>query len=71
MDPRALLLLDAVQAQDGGTSSSARIFIYQRNVERLAGSVEVLESEIKAALEREIMATFVEPDRNGNPDSLN
>jgi tetratricopeptide (TPR) repeat protein len=69
VDPRALVLLDGIVQTDASAKPSARLFIYQRNVERLAGSVEVLESEIKAALEREIVATFVEPDRNSDPDS--
>ena len=41
---------------------TARVFVYQRNVERLAGSVEHVAGEIRAALEREISATFLEPD---------
>jgi tetratricopeptide (TPR) repeat protein len=54
VDPRALLLLDAVQPAEPGTLPAARVFIYRRNVERLAGSIDFLETEIKAALEREI-----------------
>jgi tetratricopeptide (TPR) repeat protein len=61
VDPRALLLLDAVQAQDDNGLPSARIFIYQRNVERLAGSIDFLEAEIKAAIEREISSTLMAP----------
>jgi hypothetical protein len=52
---------------------TARVFVYQRNVERLAGSVELVESEIAAALEREITATFLdpEPDHSVPPGKLN
>jgi tetratricopeptide (TPR) repeat protein len=64
VDPRALLLIDAVNAPgDNSTGPSARLFVYQRNVERMAGSVELVEGEIKAALEREITATFVDGER--------
>jgi len=61
VDPRALLLLDGLDAESGGPPT-ARIFVYQRNVERLAGSLELVEGEIKAALEREVTATFIETD---------
>ena len=73
VDPRALLLLDAVNPPgDGAPTPTARLFVYQRNVERVAGSVELLEAEIKAALEREIRATFLEErDDNGNGSGSN
>jgi hypothetical protein len=63
VDPRALLLIDAVSAPGENAGPSARLFVYQRNVERMAGSVELVEGEIKAALEREINATFIEGER--------
>jgi hypothetical protein len=66
VDPRALLLLDGVNATEGNAHPTARIFVYQRNVERLAGSVELVQSEISAALERELTLTFVD----NNPESL-
>jgi len=53
VDPRASLLLDALRPDDG-QPHTARLFVYQRNVERLAGSLEGLESEILESLEREI-----------------
>lgn len=59
VDPRALLLLDAVQPSESGASANARVFIYQRNVERLAGSIDFLEAEIKAAIEREVSSTLM------------
>ncbi|HMJ12541.1 MAG TPA: tetratricopeptide repeat protein [Polyangiaceae bacterium] len=64
VDPRALLLLDGVAASGNGDAPTARVFVYQRNVERLAGSVELVESEIRAALEREITGTFLEPEHD-------
>jgi tetratricopeptide (TPR) repeat protein len=73
VDPRALLLLDGVNAEQGAGPMTARVFVYQRNVERLAGSVEHVEAEIRAALEREITATFLDPDalRAANGGALN
>ncbi|HET9956662.1 MAG TPA: tetratricopeptide repeat protein [Polyangiaceae bacterium] len=64
VDPRALLLIDGVGA--AGNSMNARVFVYQRNVERLAGSVEQVESELQLALEREITATFLEQETSGD-----
>lgn len=70
VDPRALVLLDGIahgaqDKRDGAAEGppSARLFVYQKNVERVAGSADAVEAEIKAALEREITATFVEPPR--------
>lgn len=70
VDPRALLMLDAVGAGPDGIPT-ARIFVYQRNVERVAGTVDLVETEVKAALEREIRLTFIEPDHARPPHSLN
>jgi tetratricopeptide (TPR) repeat protein len=64
VDPRALLLIDGVGT---GGALSARVFVYQRNVERLAGSIDQVEPEIRLALEREITATFLEPEASSNP----
>lgn len=65
VDPRAMVIVDARPADEGDGSgppsiTQARLFIYQRNVERSAGSVAVLESELAGALEREITAVFLE-----------
>jgi tetratricopeptide (TPR) repeat protein len=70
VDPRALVLLDGVA---GGTGApNARVFVYQRNVERLAGSVELVQAEIAAALEREIAASFLDAaDRDRDPNTMN
>lgn len=59
VDPRAPLLVDARPGDDG----DVRLFVYQRNVERGAGSVAALEGELAAALEREVSAVFLEGDR--------
>jgi hypothetical protein len=73
VDPRALLLLDGVSSRPEGAIVNARVFVYQRNLERLAGAVELLEPELSAALEREIAAAFVEREREptGAPSSMN
>lgn len=60
VDPRALLLLDAVAGPDGLPADQARLFVYQRNLERLAGALEHIESELTAALDREITTLFIE-----------
>jgi hypothetical protein len=38
------------------------LFVYQRNLERLAGALESVESELRAALERELAAVLDEQD---------
>jgi hypothetical protein len=68
VDPRALLLLDAVQADGEGAHPTARLFIYQRNVERLAGSIDYLESEIKTAIEREVAHALMAPEQASDTD---
>jgi hypothetical protein len=64
VDPRALLLLDGgapdAHHDFGGGPTRARLFVYQRNVERVAGRMEMVEDELRAALEREIREHFIE-----------
>jgi tetratricopeptide (TPR) repeat protein len=70
VDPRALMIIDAQLTQVTQADIEAalrdpkrcRIFVYQRNVERAAGTFEQLEDEILAALEREITTVYLEPD---------
>ncbi len=57
VDPRATILLDAIQG-DTAEQPTARVFVYQRNVERVAGGLEGLETEIAASLTREVEALF-------------
>jgi tetratricopeptide (TPR) repeat protein len=61
VDPRALILIDDI-ASAGPHLPSARLFVYQRNLERLAGALESVEGELRAALEREIAAVLDEQD---------
>src|SRR5690606_37237579 len=68
VDPRALLLLepisgeppaplsDSAHAEATPLAESARLFIYQRNLERVAGTVEALTQELQTLLERELEA---------------
>lgn len=59
VDPRALILMDDISPEPLPT---ARLFVYQRNLERLAGALESVESELFAALERELGALLEEHD---------
>jgi tetratricopeptide (TPR) repeat protein len=68
VDPRASLLLDAVRPDDD-QPPTARLFVYQRNVERLAGSLDGLESEIFESLEREIRGIFLAQLSPKEPES--
>lgn len=67
VDPRALLIVDTLDS--GGDKPQARLFVYQRNIERLAGAVEMIEAELRSALERELAAT-VSPDEALDPDDV-
>jgi len=86
VDPRAMVIVDARAPDElpesaiGPTSEAqpgarlqARLFIYQRNVERGAGSVAALEAELASAMEREITAVFLdrEPVVAAEKHSLN
>jgi tetratricopeptide (TPR) repeat protein len=62
VDPRAMLVLDTPPADDG-SPSRVRIFVYQRNVERVTGSVEAMGEELAANLEREVTAMFLEGEK--------
>jgi tetratricopeptide (TPR) repeat protein len=59
VDPRALIILDATQGENA-RATRGRIFVYQRNVERAAGSPDAIEEELSHALEHEIASVFVE-----------
>jgi hypothetical protein len=64
VDPRATIILDArTPADESEGPLQARLFIYQRNVERGAGSIASLETELAQALEREITAVFLDRDQ--------
>lgn len=67
VDPRALLLMDDIATQDGDSEPTARLFVYQRNIERVAGALESVEPELKTALEREVTAIAEEEDLGDLP----
>jgi tetratricopeptide (TPR) repeat protein len=71
IDPRATVILDARPPGEDGDAAplQARLFIYHRNVERGAGSINALESELAQALEREITAVFLDRDGPGGAPS--
>jgi tetratricopeptide (TPR) repeat protein len=60
IDPRALLLLDGLASPEMPGPACSRIFVYQRNLERVAGCPDKVQEEIQAALQREISAVFLE-----------
>jgi tetratricopeptide (TPR) repeat protein len=64
VDPRALIMLDTPPADGhrGGAKGTvyARLFIYQRNLERAAGTLENVEPELRRAVEREITHVFID-----------
>jgi tetratricopeptide (TPR) repeat protein len=75
VDPRALVLLDGLAAEDrergfrgGDVRACARVFVYALNVSRLAGGTEGIEREVTLALEREITATFLEAEQSERGD---
>ncbi len=61
VDPRALVILDTPPTEDG-ERRFVRLFVYQRNVERAAGSLSALEEELATALEREVTSVFLDGD---------
>jgi Flp pilus assembly protein TadD/predicted Zn-dependent protease with MMP-like domain len=73
VDPRALLILDAgPNASDEGSPEGAprrgRIFIYQRSLERAAGSADAIAEELALALEHEIATVFAGPQKAPRDD---
>ncbi len=68
IDPRAPMLLESPPPREEGAMPKARLFVYQRNVERVSGSVEAIEEEMLHALEREITAVFLDKDPDAKAD---
>lgn len=54
VDPRAGVVLDAMAEPGAPPPIAARVFVYQRNIERVVGGIEQLEDEIAAQIEEEI-----------------
>jgi tetratricopeptide (TPR) repeat protein len=71
VDPRAMVIVDARPTEDADGNAGpmlARLFIYQRNVERGAGTATALETELAEALEREITAVFLDREQPPTTD---
>jgi tetratricopeptide (TPR) repeat protein len=68
VDPRALVLLDGIDERSKEFRQASRVFIYALNIARLAGGVDSIEHEIALAIEREISATFLEPEQGERPN---
>ncbi len=64
VDPRTLVLLDRPHDEEGKPGQRVRVFIYQRNVELAAGSVDAMEEELTRALEREVAHVFMDRPAN-------
>ncbi len=57
VDPRASVLIDGIgEAPAGMDARVVRLFVYQRNVERLCGGIEELEDEIAHQIGEELRA---------------
>src|SRR5262249_20851982 len=68
IDPRACVVLEAVPPSEDGAPPRARLFVYERTLERAAGSLDALEDELSRALEREVTAVFLEKDPDAPRD---
>ena len=66
IDPRVGVLVDSVSPEP---VSVGRVFIYQRNIERVAHGVLSLDDEITASLERELGQLFAPLDDDGEPEA--
>ncbi len=65
VDPRAPMLLDGIATPERPGPPCARIFVYQRNIERLLGGAEEILDELVATFEHEVTGTFLEDRREG------
>ncbi len=69
IDPRAPLLLDGIATPEHPGPPCARVFAYQRNIERPLASATELHDELVRLLEQEITATFLEGREGQRPRS--
>lgn len=54
VDPRAGIVFDGMADPGAPPPLAARVFVYQRNIERSVGGIEMLEDEIAAQIEEEL-----------------
>jgi Flp pilus assembly protein TadD/predicted Zn-dependent protease with MMP-like domain len=69
VDPRVPVLFEGVSRPGEPGPLAARVFVYQRNIERLCGGIEQLEDEIAYQLSEEIKHTLThrEHESEGKP----
>lgn len=70
VDPRALVLLDGLASVENPGPPCSRIFVYQRNIERVAGAPDRVEMVLQESLEREVSAIFLESPSDVPPNPL-
>ena len=68
VDPRIPVLLDVPAEEAEAPTRVVRVFLYQRNIERVAAGVLEIDDEIRRALEAELRATFPHLDETAPPD---
>ncbi len=72
VDPRIGVLLDDLPPEPGSEPRVGRLFVYQRNIERVAAGLLDIENELVMAIESELAATFpalAEPEAEAEPES--
>ena len=62
MPPGPLSSSSSLRSTSMLQTPTARLFVYQRNLERLAGALESVENELRSALERELAGVIEEHD---------
>jgi tetratricopeptide (TPR) repeat protein len=67
VDPRIPVLLDGVQQPGESGPLAARVFVYQRNIERLCGGIEQLEDEIAYQITEEVKHVLEHRERDESP----
>ena len=67
IDPRAPMLIDGIATPERPGPPCARIFVYQRNIERLLASAAEIAGELVTTFEHEVTATFLEGRRSEGP----
>jgi len=63
-DPRTPILVDPLE----DTETRVRVFVYQNNIERMAGSIDRVGEEIRDAIEREVAAVLMSDDLAPPPE---
>lgn len=67
IDPRAPMLIDGIATPERPGPPCARLFVYQRNIERLLASAAEIPGELVTTFEHEVTATFLEGRRSEGP----